>query len=1284
MACWIWLVLPQLFLCLKVASAQTANNTAFFCPCMSRESLRFSFLMHNFGTPPNSKGALLLSGVRQAARDRGVRLTEYFPVQVFSVTDATNFLDAEVQAGTSGIVTTLYSDQLLPSLRAANAAGVPVYIVGGADPDLLASLQRSEPPTGPVRASLRCIGRPMHDTTRQLAAALMAAGIRHVECVSTDIGDALFFARCNSIVEAFRAAGLSGNWQWRAAVIYDIRLFVEGLEVWYPDIPGRAMALVLMDTVVYRFVKARLPRGTKGNATLVVYETSLEALDDIRHGRPVLALDSAYYTQGYLALALAAAEVQTGQMVTSDVVTGLAIYGGEGNQSLPVTDEVMQHEVCRAAGSPVCWDPGVVPVTPSGCRCFDRHAVRYKVISGLPERLPVVHGLWQGMADAERDLPGSTFDWQVYQQQQYSLVGEYKKFVRSHRYYGAITLDTLLVDLSAELAAAVQSIPASGRPLYLAYGKAAPRDMRAFLGRFGAHNFVGVNPFDCGREVSQFGVSTGSHHVLANNAIPFLPWTWELMRGIVSGVVGDDYAFPPGVWDWPITRQGDPNRRRGAWSLWVARDSNNTAEIMNGMLPVVGEAFIPPLAQRLSTDVPAPDLLVLEAYHDLISSATMAMLADLAAQNPVGPPIQLATHKCTATDMLALARQGAVKGEELLLGCMDEQPYMSTYLSATLAALEQQTGERVVGGVDTARLIKASQLPPHFMRRVSCEMDNLIRGIMQGRLGVYFPVCHARRGCVDSGLNASRGAVVCSGRGSCRFPTHPNPSGETDPTQGTCRCNIGWNGTYCQHSTAPVLTDPPHPHDEGPPVLLIALLFGGAVLGLATAVAAALLFHARRTRGSARELQKLLHKRVPPRGGECIAVVVTDIESSTLQWEWNADAMNAALAIHHKVLRALLPKYYGYESDTEGDSFTLIFHDAVDALGWAMDVQRQLLFPGTVFQAHEAMQPASCVSLDHCTHRAEVPLENVICTREQECLLDWPPELLGTEACKEVKDPLDGSVLYRGLRVRMGIHIGVPDACNMHPNGRQHYQGEVVELAKAIQGAAASGGQVLMSMVAWHSLGMHMRSVICHHMGMHEVCDRLPHLHIMQVLPLELARRAPFRPLTTKQFSPSFFEAPCATECYLTGKPPREPVVICFMYVGRGKELSKVPGYQQAIELLVWFVQSRLSRYDAYECEEKDGMFMLAFRSAVKAACFAEAIQQEAMALPWPPHLLEQEAAAEVVKLASNADGTPRLDRVVFRWSTEPPALLPRRRRGRLWQTRRWQRAPNNDPNARA
>eukprot|EP00899_Mesostigma_viride_P015324 jgi/Mesvir1/23793/Mv10608-RA.3 len=667
------------------------------------------------------------------------------------------------------------------------------------------------------------------------------------------------------------------------------------------------------------------------------------------------------------------------------------------------------------------------------------------------------------MADAERDLPGSTFDWQVYQQQQYSLVGEYKKFVRSHRYYGAITLDTLLVDLSAELAAAVQSIPASGRPLYLAYGKAAPRDMRAFLGRFGAHNFVGVNPFDCGREVSQFGVSTGSHHVLANNAIPFLPWTWELMRGIVSGVVGDDYAFPPGVWDWPITRQGDPNRRRGAWSLWVARDSNNTAEIMNGMLPVVGEAFIPPLAQRLSTDVPAPDLLVLEAYHDLISSATMAMLADLAAQNPVGPPIQLATHKCTATDMLALARQGAVKGEELLLGCMDEQPYMSTYLSATLAALEQQTGERVVGGVDTARLIKASQLPPHFMRRVSCEMDNLIRGIMQGRLGVYFPVCHARRGCVDSGLNASRGAVVCSGRGSCRFPTHPNPSGETDPTQGTCRCNIGWNGTYCQHSTAPVLTDPPHPHDEGPPVLLIALLFGGAVLGLATAVAAALLFHARRTRGSARELQKLLHKRVPPRGGECIAVVVTDIESSTLQWEWNADAMNAALAIHHKV------------------------------------------------------------------------------------------------------------------------------------------------------------------------------------------CDRLPHLHIMQVLPLELARRAPFRPLTTKQFSPSFFEAPCATECYLTGKPPREPVVICFMYVGRGKELSKVPGYQQAIELLVWFVQSRLSRYDAYECEEKDGMFMLAFRSAVKAACFAEAIQQEAMALPWPPHLLEQEAAAEVVKLASNADGTPRLDRVVFR-----------------------------------
>eukprot|EP00899_Mesostigma_viride_P017153 jgi/Mesvir1/25439/Mv01714-RA.5 len=1011
------------------------------------------------------------------------------------------------------------------------------------------------------------------------------------------------------------------------------------------------MAFAVMDTAVYRVLKEEVARSQLADATLAVFETSVEALEDVRAGRNVVVLDSGIYTQGYLALALAAAEQQTGQMVTSDVHTRAVVYGGgNDSQSLPVTDDVMRREVCRTEGNPVCGDPGVVPVTPSGCHCFDRRDVRVRVISGLPGRLPFTLRLYQGVADAKRDIPASTFDWHMYEQQSYSVVGEYEEFIKTHRYNAAISLDTLYSDTSAQLSSAIRSISEAGYPLYLAYGRAYPFKVEAFLARFGARNYVGVDPYCCGREISRYGVSQGSRHVLGYNEVTFLPFAWEIMRGVVTGVVGEDYPFPPDIWTVPVTDHGDPAARTGAWKLFVAPANNNTAQIMNGMLPLVGDAFVPSLSKRLSTDVPAPDLLVLEAYHDLISSATMAMLADLAAQNPSRPPVQLITHKCTSLEFLALARQGLVKGEWLLAGCMDEQPYLSTYIAANLAALELQTGERVVGAVNTSRLLKAYDLPRNFVRRVSCEMDGFNRGISKGRLGVFYPVCDVRNGCVRQDLNSSRerDMVECSAHGSCLFPTKPNAFDMTDPTQGECLCSAGWAGHYCERST---LYTPPQPlppvQKPGPRVLLIALLSIGMAMLLVATIAALVVWRYRRTRGDGRRLQELLGKRSPPRRGQCIAAVVTDVEGSTSLWEWNPDVMNVALAIHHKVIRTLLPKYHGYESDTEGDSFTLVFHDAIDALGWAVEVQRRLLFPRAILGRSRASAPARARSLGDCPSQNWAPSTSAL--GGDGSVTDWPAELLQTEGCKELKDTVDGSVLYRGLRVRMGIHIGVPDACSMHPNGRQHYQGEIVALAKAIADAAASGGQVLMSMDAWHSLGMHMRSVVCHHMGMHEVCDRLPRVNLMQVLPLEQAKRAPFKPLRSKQLSASFFDAPCATECYLTGEPPREPLVICFIYVGGAKLLSKVAGYPEAVALLVEFVQGRLLQYKAYECEEKDGMFLLAFASAEMATRFAEFIQREAMALPWPPTLLEHEAAAEVVKLGGQVDGSPRLDCVVFR-----------------------------------
>ena len=74
---------------------------------------------------------------------------------------------------------------------------------------------------------------------------------------------------------------------------------------------------------------------------------------------------------------------------------------------------------------------------------------------------------------------------------------------------------------------------------------------------------------------------------------------------------------------------------------------------------------------------------------------------------------------------------------------------------------------------------------------------------------------------------------------------------------------------------------------------------------------------------------------------------------------------------------------------TEGDAFTMAFHDPIDAIAWALDVQHRLL------------------------------------------LLPWPAELLTQADAKEMYSPPFMPIrrlMFKGLRVRMAMHTGKPEA----------------------------------------------------------------------------------------------------------------------------------------------------------------------------------------------------------------------------------------------------------------
>lgn len=155
-----------------------------------------------------------------------------------------------------------------------------------------------------------------------------------------------------------------------------------------------------------------------------------------------------------------------------------------------------------------------------------------------------------------------------------------------------------------------------------------------------------------------------------------------------------------------------------------------------------------------------------------------------------------------------------------------------------------------------------------------------------------------------------------------------------------------------------------------------------------------------------------------PRGN--VTLVFTDVQGSTALWEADPTNMCIALEQHNELMRRLIHSHRGYEVKTEGDAFMIAFHSSLDAVEFCVAVQKALI---------------------------EV---------------QWPPQLLRLPSAERAIDARD-TVIFSGLRVRMGIHRGVP-VCNADPvSGRMDYFGPAVNRAARI-GSAGHGGQIVIGL----------------------------------------------------------------------------------------------------------------------------------------------------------------------------------------------------------------------------
>eukprot|EP00993_Chasmostoma_nieuportense_P005987 NODE_65_length_3545_cov_17.143944_g60_i0.p1 GENE.NODE_65_length_3545_cov_17.143944_g60_i0~~NODE_65_length_3545_cov_17.143944_g60_i0.p1 ORF type:complete len:1163 (-),score=361.05 NODE_65_length_3545_cov_17.143944_g60_i0:57-3521(-) len=157
---------------------------------------------------------------------------------------------------------------------------------------------------------------------------------------------------------------------------------------------------------------------------------------------------------------------------------------------------------------------------------------------------------------------------------------------------------------------------------------------------------------------------------------------------------------------------------------------------------------------------------------------------------------------------------------------------------------------------------------------------------------------------------------------------------------------------------------------------------------------------------------------VPPPVGT-IVLVFSDIQGSTKMWESHTKIAGDALVQHNNLFRACLKAHGGYEVKTQGDSFMISWNDPIKACKFCLAIQDQL---------------------------RDLPIN---------ALMEDIPE---TRSQKHVFNG-EEVWLWRGLRVRMGIHMGECHAVLDPITNRMDYFGPMVNKSSRVE-AHANGGIV--------------------------------------------------------------------------------------------------------------------------------------------------------------------------------------------------------------------------------
>jgi class 3 adenylate cyclase len=220
------------------------------------------------------------------------------------------------------------------------------------------------------------------------------------------------------------------------------------------------------------------------------------------------------------------------------------------------------------------------------------------------------------------------------------------------------------------------------------------------------------------------------------------------------------------------------------------------------------------------------------------------------------------------------------------------------------------------------------------------------------------------------------------------------------------------------------------------------------------------------------------------------AMAFTDIQSSTSMWARAPNYMGPAVDLHHELIRGVIKKHKGYEVKTIGDSFMVAFKDAAAAVKFAMALQDVLYDADWGTEVFDETYKELIADAEH--KRA---LEDAVNKTESANVtpaianrspvgfagntpVSSPKSTLGqggfdeagglTTARSGAYEPYNRQ-MWRGLRVRVGIHYGLGEIKLDRVSKGYDYYGTVVNTAARVEGVA-HGGQIVVTQAVMDEL----------------------------------------------------------------------------------------------------------------------------------------------------------------------------------------------------------------------